>query len=240
MAFDKPNYTQAPNLFFDAYLPKITALSELKVTLIVLRNTLGWHEKEVVMDIPFLIGATGLGRQSVIDGIKLAIERGTVRRRRVGHSFAYEANIRRVQKVDSLTVQISEQNLDSSSEESLYMKETNKGARGEGSDQKPMPPVGSVSRFVSKRPALVYLAEGEKLPKEFLFPDRLIATEEIVAFAADHGYEGDDLRDSIESMRMKRLRDNKKYKNERELALDIQYWITQCAQNRDKRRDYGT
>jgi hypothetical protein len=117
MAYDRPNHTQIPNLFLDRDLSKITSLAELKVTLIVMRNTIGWHEKKVEMGIPEIIGFTGMSRQSVVDGTKLAIKRGTIKRERSGHTYIYEANIVRVKKVDSsenATVKNLEQNLDSS------------------------------------------------------------------------------------------------------------------------------
>jgi hypothetical protein len=97
MAYEKPNYTQTPNLFFDTHLPEIRSLSELKITLVVLRNTLGWHAKEAELTISDLITATGLSNRHVIRGAALALERGTIRRRAVttatGKTYAYEANI---------------------------------------------------------------------------------------------------------------------------------------------------
>ena len=97
MAFEKPNYTQTPNLFLDRHLPEIKSLAELKVTLVVLRNTLGWHAKETELTITRLIAMTGLSNRHVIRGTTLALERGTIKRRSLktatGQTYAYEANI---------------------------------------------------------------------------------------------------------------------------------------------------
>lgn len=102
MAYEKPNYTQTPNAFFDNHLREIKSLAELKVTLIVLRNTLGWHSKETDLTIANLIAATGLSNRHVVKGTALALERGTIVRRPIkvssGQSFAYEANIEAVTK----------------------------------------------------------------------------------------------------------------------------------------------
>ena len=65
------------------------------------------------------------------------------------------------------------------------------------------------------------------------------ASDEFLEFAANHGFEGEELRDSIESMRIKRSRDNKIYRDEKELALDMQYWIKNCAANRDRHANGG-
>jgi hypothetical protein len=92
------------------------------------------------------------------------------------------------------------------------------------------------SAIVAKRGGVSIPRDSNaKTPEEFIFPEQIEATPELLEFAARHGYEGDDLRDNIESMRIKRLRDNVKYHSNDELALDIQYWIKTCANNRDKR-----
>ena len=101
MGYSKPNHTQIPNEFLDHDLAEIKSLAEIKVTLAVMRNTIGFHRSEEVMDVPRLIAATGLSRQSVIDGVKLALKNGRIKRRQSGHGFAYEANIVTVKKVDS-------------------------------------------------------------------------------------------------------------------------------------------
>lgn len=95
-----------------------------------------------------------------------------------------------------------------------------------------LPPCPPQSKAISGRGTS---RQKEKEPEPFLFPERIKATPELLEFAARHGYEGEELRHSIESMRLKRLRDNKQYRDERELTLDIQYWIMNCASNRDKR-----
>ena len=100
MAYEKPNYTQAPNAFFDSHLPDIKSMAELKVTLIVFRGTYGWHEKEVDLTVVEIMAKGGMARQSALDGIRLALQRGTIRRRKSGRSFSYEANVVSVQNLD--------------------------------------------------------------------------------------------------------------------------------------------
>ncbi len=78
--FDSPNYTQTPNQFFDFLLARIDSMAELKVTLAVFRFTFGFHRVEAEMSLTFLEQATGMSRVSVIDGLRRAIERGTITR----------------------------------------------------------------------------------------------------------------------------------------------------------------
>ena len=78
--FQFPNYTQAPNEFFDDLLPQITELSELKITLVILRQTFGFHRRKFKLskrDFKFYSGLRT--EESVERGIALAVDRGTIR-----------------------------------------------------------------------------------------------------------------------------------------------------------------
>ena len=86
-----PNYTQAPNVLLDELLPEIKSLAELKVTLVVVRHTIGWHEDESKLSLADLEKRTGLSRQSAIDGVKRGLERGTLERRIEGEKGAQSA-----------------------------------------------------------------------------------------------------------------------------------------------------
>lgn len=91
--FEPPNYTQAPNAFFDKLLSQIDNLSELKVTLAVMRYTMGFHRDAHELSVGFLVKYTGLSRPSVVDGLKRAMKRGTVTRKESGNSFAYSLKV---------------------------------------------------------------------------------------------------------------------------------------------------
>ena len=74
------NYTETPNALFDLDLASMGE-AELKITLAVIRKTLGWHATDPV---PFtyteLMAATGLSKQGVRNGLKAALLRGRVTR----------------------------------------------------------------------------------------------------------------------------------------------------------------
>jgi phage replication O-like protein O len=93
-AFDAPNYTQAPNAFFDLLVVEIDTLAELKVTLAIIRATFGWHKDEDELSFTQLEERTGLSRQSVNDGVGAALERGYVQRRKQGRSFLYRLEVK--------------------------------------------------------------------------------------------------------------------------------------------------
>lgn len=114
MPYDKPNYTQAPNAFFDDHLPAIKSLAELKVTLIVLRNTIGWHKESVDLTLKELMTRTGMSRPSVVEGTDLALKRETITRVKKGRSFTYEANILSVKNLYLSGTEMSKESLPTS------------------------------------------------------------------------------------------------------------------------------
>lgn len=77
-AFPEPNYTQTPNNFF-AMLPDMEA-SEVRVTLVMIRETFGYHRESFTMGIGKLADAAGLSRGAAKDGAEAAEKRGTFRR----------------------------------------------------------------------------------------------------------------------------------------------------------------
>ena len=82
-------FTKTPNAFYDRLLAKIGTLSELKVTLAIIRKTSGWgigREKITLAEFEEL---TGLSNKMVVRGIAEGMERGTIRREKFGKSFLY-------------------------------------------------------------------------------------------------------------------------------------------------------
>lgn len=77
MPFQSPNHTQIPNDLFDEMLPHM-GYAELKVTLSILRLTLGWHKERAKATLSRLCELTGLSKQAVLDGAEMAEKRGTL------------------------------------------------------------------------------------------------------------------------------------------------------------------
>lgn len=77
-AFPEPLHTQTPNNFFEM-IPDMSD-AELRVTLVMIRNTFGWHRDEFKMGINKLATAAGLSRNGAKDGADAAEKRGTFRR----------------------------------------------------------------------------------------------------------------------------------------------------------------
>jgi hypothetical protein len=59
-----PNHTQTPNVLFDVWLPQLKE-SELKILLVIIRQTLGWHKKKDKISLTLLEKKTGLGRSTI-------------------------------------------------------------------------------------------------------------------------------------------------------------------------------
>lgn len=76
--FKSPNYTQVPNDFF-TYISDMEE-SELRVTLVMIRETFGYHRKNFRMGIKKLAAATGLSLNGARAGAEFAETRGTFRR----------------------------------------------------------------------------------------------------------------------------------------------------------------
>lgn len=86
--FNSPNYTQAPNIFFDEMMAQMGE-AELRVALVIMRETFGWHRAGKVMSLSYLQKATGMSRQGVKNGIDAGIDRGIFWRNASGDSFEY-------------------------------------------------------------------------------------------------------------------------------------------------------
>lgn len=122
--FEQPNYTQTPNTFFDKVMPEIDTVAELKVTLCVIRQTFGYHKTEDQLSLSRIMALTGLRRESVVDGTKRALKRGTITRKKVGQSYSYRAKV--VGKPDHLGAESSRQTGPLTSRQTGPTKETEK------------------------------------------------------------------------------------------------------------------
>ena len=65
MGFTPPNYTQTPNEIFDELL-KTLGFAELKVLMVIIRKTFGWHKVRDRISLTQLENHTGLKRDHII------------------------------------------------------------------------------------------------------------------------------------------------------------------------------
>lgn len=77
-AFPEPNYTQTPNRFFEM-ISDMTE-SELRVSLVMIRQTFGFHREGFKMGVHKLAVAAGLSDNGAKAGAEAAETRGTFRR----------------------------------------------------------------------------------------------------------------------------------------------------------------
>lgn len=65
MGISPPNYTQTPNILFDKWLPHLGEV-ELKVLMVIIRKTFGYHKQRDRISISQLVKMTGSIRKNVI------------------------------------------------------------------------------------------------------------------------------------------------------------------------------
>ncbi len=69
-----PNFTQIPNDLFDEWLPKLEG-SELKIILVIMRKTFGWHKVRDFISISSLVKITGLIEETVVRSVKSLLKK---------------------------------------------------------------------------------------------------------------------------------------------------------------------
>ena len=72
-----PNYTQAPNALFDDWLP-LLGMAELKVLMVIMRKTFGWHKIRDRISLSQLETITGLERRHISKAVKGLQEKGLI------------------------------------------------------------------------------------------------------------------------------------------------------------------
>jgi phage replication O-like protein O len=72
-----PPYTQTPNDLFDHWLPHLGEV-ELKVLLVIIRKTFGWHRKEDQISLSQLERFTGATQSNIGKAVKSLISKGLV------------------------------------------------------------------------------------------------------------------------------------------------------------------
>lgn len=83
--FQAPNYTQCPNILFDYWL-RILGFAELKVFMVIIRKTIGWHKHDLRDHIcnDQLINEAGLSLSNVQDAVKSLLKRKLITKELVG------------------------------------------------------------------------------------------------------------------------------------------------------------
>ena len=83
MRITSPTYTQTPNDLFDHWLP-LLGEGELKVLLVIMRKTFGWHKTHDAISVSQLAKLTGMKEDTVIKAAKSLQKKGVITRSVVG------------------------------------------------------------------------------------------------------------------------------------------------------------
>lgn len=81
--FQKTNYTQTPNDYYDRILPTLRTVGEHAVIQAIIRHTYGWGWNRI--SIAQLMEKTGLARSTVIRATKSLVAKGLIKK----HTFGY-------------------------------------------------------------------------------------------------------------------------------------------------------
>ena len=71
--FQSPNHTQAPNDLFDELLPSLSS-SELKVLMVIIRRTLGYHRRHTRLSLREMQRLTGIKHRNTITKAAASLE----------------------------------------------------------------------------------------------------------------------------------------------------------------------
>jgi len=83
MKIPAPNYTNTPNIFFDEIMKTLNE-GEMRVLLIIIRQTFGWHKCEDWITLSMLAQKTGYERRSVCKILIRLIQKNLIFKRIVG------------------------------------------------------------------------------------------------------------------------------------------------------------
>lgn len=72
--FQSPNHTQAPNDLFDELLPSLSS-SELKVLMVIIRRTLGYHRRHTRLSLRNMQSLTGIKHRNTITKAAASLEK---------------------------------------------------------------------------------------------------------------------------------------------------------------------
>lgn len=120
----KPNYTQLPNVVLDS--AKDLKEGELRVMLLMCRETFGWHRDTARLSITRIQTLTGMSRQGVVTALDLLMEREWISRSDPTQSgYLYMLSVNEVDTPNEQVVNLVDQqvvNLVDPSKESIKEK----------------------------------------------------------------------------------------------------------------------
>jgi phage replication O-like protein O len=82
--FEKPNYTQTPNAFFDEIAPNLKE-GELRIMLVLIRQTYGWMKPWDRISISQLMKKSGMERKAVCNAVKSLEEKNLLFRKKIAN-----------------------------------------------------------------------------------------------------------------------------------------------------------
>lgn len=85
MKIAPPNYTQSPNVFYDEIFKTLTE-GELRIVLVLIRQTFGWHKQADRISLGQLAEKTGMLKGSVCRSLNSLIKKNVIEKKKFGES----------------------------------------------------------------------------------------------------------------------------------------------------------
>lgn len=98
--FKPPAYTQTPNELIDDWLPHLSHV-ELKVLMVIIRKTFGWHKIRDRISLSQLEKMTGSKRSNITSATKNLEKKGLIKKYKIGNPGEEESHYELVIKEDS-------------------------------------------------------------------------------------------------------------------------------------------
>jgi phage replication O-like protein O len=100
MRVPAPNFTQTPNDLFDHWLPHLKEI-ELKVLMVIMRKTFGWHKTRDRISISQFEKLTGSYAKNILGALESLISKGVIYKEVVGEPGKQEAYYELIVSEDS-------------------------------------------------------------------------------------------------------------------------------------------
>lgn len=212
--YPTPRYTQVPNALLDIDIKNMSE-AELKVTLVIIRDILGYHKDgPQPMSYSDLEKATGLSRQAVINGAKAAIKRERIKlsdKKGKRGSNMYEVNFLDVNEIDQSTKETSQlltslQNrpvpVNEIDRSEGPLKKVSKESEPQAKEKETPPNGGTVVNPDNKQPHVAiiedgYLATMASLGRVVIEPKPIPRNAVIAAAIRDNEFTWQQVRDCV-------------------------------------------
>lgn len=161
--FSAPNFTCTPNIFFDEIIQTLNE-GELRVILIIIRQTLGWGKKSDWMTYTLLAKKTGYERRAVIAILGRLVQKNLVSKTVTGNSGFQKCHfslaIAKPKKEDEKEDEKEGEDIETEEERELFEKSLNELSKEINTGDRTNTPYKSKKIITSVQPSTPPVFDG--------------------------------------------------------------------------------